>query len=403
MRQTFHVLIVDRHADQALATWHGSRWLLPVLTCHERVRAGAALVRWACQRGVRGELVGQWVGRVTSNGTDWLAVISATTTPDTPGLAWTPLDRLANASSLIDYQGWAVTNTLERGSQPSVAGPFGRLAWPDEVKSWIGRSVGATPGTLVPYRVTAHAVVLGVETAHGRVYFKGLAPDRTGEARLTPVLAALAPLSFARTLAIDARADGSIWWLTGACPGEGGRGSEHVARHLARLQRRVMASGPVIRELQAIDLADAARWASALAGDRRCGAAIAYALERVVNAPVPESWIPMDLDPTNVLVTGEHVRFIDLDDSFFGPAPLAMAVFARRCRDESLYAIYQRSWVPPLDAVEWPAFELMATVFESWRGWQRVKRNTERGDVSGALEPATRRIRDRLLRASQRA
>jgi hypothetical protein len=112
-----------------------------------------------------------------------------------------------------------------------------------------------------------------------------------------------------------------------------------------------------------------------------------------------DSWIPMDLDPTNALVDGSDVRFIDLDDSYLGPAPLAMAVFANRCRDRSLARIYEQCWSPRLAPVDWPAFAIAAAVIDAWLGWQRLQRNLERGEVRGAVGVAAQRTRDRLVRA----
>src|SRR4051812_3215820 len=61
--------------------------------------------------------------------------------------------------------------------------------------------------------------------------------------------------------------------------------------------------------------------------------AIDRAVEDVLAAGLPDRWIPLDLDPANVLLDDDgNVAFIDLDDSYIGPAPLAIASFARRIR-----------------------------------------------------------------------
>lgn len=404
MQQVLHLLIVDRDRGSALAAWFGTRWLLPVLTCHERARAGAMAVRWAVEHGMACEVAGQWLGRVETAGTDWLLIMRATTcsSPDA-SLKWTPLESLLSAMSLIEYQGWAVRRSLECDSLPSLPGPFGNLTWVDDVKAWIGGSSGACCRALTPYRVTPYEVVLGADTRCGRVYLKGLTDERADEAGLTKTLALIAPNSFARTLAIERRPGDSVWWSTAECPGRPAENPAVVAWALARVQRRVMASGPVRRELDDLNIDAAVQWACDFVDDASCAKTIREHAHVVVTANVPESWIPMDLDPTNVLVdeSGE-VRFIDLDESYFGPAPLAMATFANRCRNTSIYRVYQQAWSPPLTDVHWRAFEVVAAVLEAWRGWQRVERNTRRGEVHGALDLAARRIRERLARVSHR-
>src|SRR6185437_656019 len=117
-------------------------------------------------------------------------------------------------------------------------------------------------------------------------------------------------------------------------------------------------------------------------------------------AGVQQSWIPMDLDPTNALVDDRGaVRFIDADDSFLGPAPLAMAVFAARCGDRSVHRTYEQSWSPALSGLDWAAFERVAIVVQSWLAWTRLERNVARGDVFVDREFAMARTRARLDKA----
>jgi len=404
MQQVLHLHIVDRDRGAALAAWYGKRWLLPVLICGERARAALVVATWAAEHGVPCDLAGQWLGRVGPDATDWLMVMRAApfSRAADPKLEWSPLADLTSTASLDNYQGWAVAACLEHGSLPSVPGPFGNLTWLDDVKAWISAAAGTVARAVTPYRVSAHEVVLGAETRCGPVYFKGLRAERACEARLTRAMAALAPASFARTLAVEERADGSVWWLAAGCPGQPGDDGNLAAGALARLQRRVIGSGPVLRELRRLDLDAVTTWASGFIDDAASGGAIQRCVERAANASVPESWIPMDLDPTNVLVDGGEVRFIDLDDSYLGPAPLAMAVFSRRCRDASLYRTYEHSWFPPLSGIDWSAFEVTAAVVDAWLGWQRVERHTCRGEVHGALDLAATRTRERLSRCVHR-
>jgi hypothetical protein len=108
----------------------------------------------------------------------------------------------------------------------------------------------------------------------------------------------------------------------------------------------------------------------------------------------------MDLDPTNILTDGEsRVRFIDVDHSFLGPAPLAMATLVMRCGDRTVYRTYEQSWSPRLTDVDWEAFETAATVIQAWLGWKRLKGNIARGEVYVDGNLAAERTRQRLARA----
>jgi hypothetical protein len=272
--------------------------------------------------------------------------------------------------------------------------------------------MGSAVAALTPYRVGAHEVVLGADCAHGRVYFKGLTGERAAEARLTEALAAVAPDSFARTLALDRRADGTVWWLTAACPGQSGSEAHRAAETLAQVQQHVLAMG-ARPELAVLDLETAAHWASALLGDSPCGAPVRQRCADVMRADVPATWIPMDLDPSNILIDDEdRVRFIDVDDSFLGPAPLAMATLALRCGDRTLlsargarpsgraiYRTWELTWTSPLTGLDWAAFETAATVVQSWLGWNRLERNVARGEVYVDRDLAAERTRQRLARS----
>jgi hypothetical protein len=435
MRQLLHLLVVHPERRAALATWRGTRWLLPMLCCHERARAESLMSRWLAGQALSGDVIGQWLGRMTSNadGIDWLAVISAAADPRTTppsGLRWTPLEALRSSSALMDYQHWAVQKATQTSDLPAVNGPFGSLTWLDQVKKWLNDVAGLPDaGHVTPYRVSSHEVVLGIPTGRGRVYFKGLAPDRAIEATITSRLSALAPECFARTVALETRADGVVWWLADACPGLPltqclfGDTASRVACACADVQRRVtaMAGGGAL-ELPKLSLSTAAAWSIRLleASDlpeenvAACAAAIERACRRVSLADVPQSWIPLDLDPENVLLDDRGaVRFIDLDDSFLGAAPLAIATFASRtsrvqidrgcnlASKASLYRAYERAWLTAkFGGCDWTSFEIVSAVLEAFLGWTRIVRNTGRGEVHGVLHLAAARIAQRLARSA---
>ena len=404
MRQILHLLIVDRDRRTALAGRYGSRWLLPVIACGETTRAALLAARWCAQRGIGSDVAGQWLGRVGRDATDWLVAIpgrSRDRNPDST-FEWISLDALSSDASVLDYQTWAIARSSRGCALPLVDGPFGNLDWPEAVRAWIGESTGSPPSAWTPYRVSAHEVVLGAETARGRVYFKGLTADRASEAALTQTLAALAPDSFAHTLALDRPGDGSTWWLTGECAGRPER-TYLAGPALARIQRMTAMAEDRLA-LQSLDVETAAAWAGALADDPATTAAIRRACGTTAGAGLPRAWMPMDLDPANVLVDDHGaVRFIDVDDSFFGPAPLAMAILAQRSGGGAPYRAYEESWLPSLRAVDWPAFEIASTVVQFWLGWKRLERNIARGEVFIDGDLASARVRARLIRAIDRS
>lgn len=433
MPQLLHLLVVDATRAATLVKWFGSRWLLPGLSCPERARAGLWAIAWAERQGLAVDVVGQWLGRVTSteDGIDWLVVVrtrqDASIKPPA-ALSWMPLDRLTSGA-LLPYQQWAVDHLTRSAGLPSVAGPFGAFTWPDEVTAWV-REIAPAFCTLpaVPLRITAHEVVIGFSDGRGRIYFKGLAPDRSDEARITTALSRLAPDSFSRTRALETRPDGSVWWLAEECPGSAPDGHMPIGRAVglaqasAGVQQRIAARLPATSLLPPLSFASAFEWGSGLLRNAspagRADAAcrmLERAIQHVRSAPVPGSWVSLDLDPRNVLVDDAGaVRFIDLSDSFAGPAPLALAALARRitlASDDSLkwpaalerfQRAYEQAWVPQLRPVDWQMFDAVAGLFDAYLGWKRVLKASERGEVHGAIDLAARRL-SRQLEGALRA
>src|SRR5262249_60149572 len=163
--------------------------------------AGSPRARWARDRRPPGRVGGRGRGRAAPDGRamDWLVVVAAGRGQEAAaGTRWTPLTDL-KGSSLVAYQSWALERAI-RADFPAVAGPFGSITWLDDAIQWIKDLAGPACGSITCYRATPHEVVLGVESARGIVYFKGLSPDRAIEATLTSTLSAALPQSFARTV-----------------------------------------------------------------------------------------------------------------------------------------------------------------------------------------------------------
>jgi hypothetical protein len=433
MQQSLHLLVVDLERREAVAARYGGKWILPILRTPERARAGPLLLEWASQHGIAGLVAGQWLGCVapSSDTVDWLAVVDARAKDPAGGAAsleWRSLASLAASTAWLTYQQWAIGRVLSTSDLPAVVGPFGTMTWTRDVQGWVEEVTGPLPsGTLdavVPHRVTAYEVVLEFRTTRGPVYFKGLSSDRAFEARLAAKLADIAPKSFARTLALSTRPDRTVWWLMEACPGSTLAAcltcarAAHVAAAYAHIQQRTMnvVEDGRLGGLVRLELSPMAAWAAALLRETgqqgpsdQCAAAVAAiddACERASHADVPHSWMSADFDPTNVLIDGDDVRFIDLDDCALGPAPIAVSTFAKRitrleisCGHE-LYGNYERAWNPALNVHgRWRDFETVATLVECYHAWGRVKMKTEREEIHGALEPARVALARRLARA----
>jgi hypothetical protein len=428
MQQLLHLLVVDRDRRTVLAAWHDARWLLPLISCPETVRSGPRVLRWAAERDLRGSVAGQWLGRVTPDGAaiDWLLVVDvrATSPNAPPGLCWASRDALASSPSLLEYQQWAIRRATKVDGSLAVAGPFGSLTWPEDVTAWACDAAGvACVESVIPHRTSPHHVVLALSTLRGYFYFKGLGSECASEPSTTATLSSLAPDRFARTRALESRSNLSTWWLTEACPGQAlarrpsADGAARVAAACADVQRRVLTSGAI--GIPCIDLSSAEAWAMEVFEDSDvgadsgpCRAATARAFRTASRNDVARSWIPLDLDPENVILDEDGgVRFIDLDDSFVGPAPLALATFARRVARlqvasqidvgpaDELYLAYAEAWpMGVLMGCERIDFEIVSTVLEAHLGWSRVMKCAARGEVAGALDSIRARLARRLVR-----
>lgn len=165
-----------------------------------------------------------------------------------------------------------------------------------------------------------------------------------------------------------------MWWLMDACPGRELAMSfslervTRVARAYAQVQHHIGGAlvGVCGDAMPRFDAGSLPGWMrSMFDGDLKesltdaVASAAATWCADVGRACVPASWVALDLDPTNVLVDEDAVRFIDLDDAMFGPAPFGIATFVRRCtsrlrRDPAhgdatgLLDAYSQVWQPRL-------------------------------------------------------
>src|SRR5262245_36295852 len=111
MREFLHLLVVDRERGMAAAAAYDGRWFLPIVCGPSRARAAPLVLEWLARRGMGGDVLGQWLGRVAPDGRaiDWLmAVASDARTNAGSGLRWIPLHALRSSPSLMEYQQWAL-------------------------------------------------------------------------------------------------------------------------------------------------------------------------------------------------------------------------------------------------------------------------------------------------------
>lgn len=426
MRQTLHLLILDADRRCALVAWHGGRWMLPIVDLPERVRAPSTVPDWMSSRGLHGRVVGQWMGRLARNeeAVDWLVVayvLNGTGGSPSTTLAWTPLSTLLSSAHVLDYQRWALAAASPAGEEPVTEGPFGHTHWHDEAEQLICHATGRArhEGMLISYRVSSSDVVLEYRAGDARYFLKGLARHRVREATLTMKMYEMAPGAFARTAAFVTRPDGSAWWLMEACPGTPlaehlTRGaSTAVAVAYARVQLQVLSCPSTLSALPVLDLVQLSAWAEGIFEKAQrheqagyCRAAVNAACEAIESGGVPRSWIAADLDPSNVLVSGDAIWFIDLDDALLGPAPIGVSTFVRRVRALGLgcadgaHRAYERAWPSsPRIVHSWPACRLLSVVLECSLGWQRLLRKTANGEVYDMIDAARRLTAARLAKA----
>jgi hypothetical protein len=423
MLQHLHFLVVDRVKREVIARTIEHGWMLPLMRCHGRVRAGFAIRSWMHDRRVIGTMIGQWLGRLTPSrdAIDWLAVAVAAARAECRlgnGCGWIPIDRLHSTPALIGYQQWAFDRVMATGEDPCVSGPFGSSRWLDEARHrwldgarhrWLDQAchrwLAEARHDPVVYRAGPHEVVFG-NGAGPDVFCKGLSHDRIVESDLTIALAERRPEAFAETLERHTRADGSCWWVTARCPGAPldcsptAERVAHAAAGLANTQARLVEVSSHI--CPALDLDAIRSWASATIGP-----ALDESFDAVTGSNIARSWTPLDLDPSNVFIDESRVRFIDLDDSFFAPAPLAMAVLAARLRRLGLtslcglaYRVYETAWRDSgAPSAEWRHFERVAAVAEAYLAWNRALKMTERGEIVDVLDV----VRDQMTEALRRA
>lgn len=422
MMQTLHLLVVDAERGRTLVAQHGSRWLLPMLSLPESARAGPTLAAWGASVGINTRICGQWLGRLrpVGDGVDWLTVLTALADaqPLRGDVGWAPFEVIRDKTALHDYQRWAVDSAFANGEQPCVSGSFGRLTWWAAVNQWASIVLmrDLSDADVQVHRATNSEVVVEWRLDGRRWFCKGLTPNRSREAWLTMRLGAAEPDVFARTCGHSRREDGSLWWLMEECKGRSLseactlERTITVAAACSAVQHRTQALCTEVLGEAALDLDDLARWAGEATRGRERRSFTQGAVERgcgqVCRAQHPTAWVAGDLDPANVILEGDRVRFIDLDEAILGPAPLSLATFARRVGGDRawrrrLFEPFAATWdLPPLSDETLAAYDLVSRLVECRSAWEQAARNDELGHTVGVLEFARRQIATRVERCA---
>ena len=384
MHQLLHLLIVDRSRRRAAVQTFGGRWLLPAIACGERVRATVAGTRWLQDRSLPGTVVGQWKGWIGPEGTtvDWLMPALLDTVDVPHGCVWLAIDALRSSRAVLEYERWAIDSVVGAGGAVGVHGPFGTLSWIDEITGWVSNAVRSRCEPVRCFRASPHEVVLEYSCQGRTLYFKGLAQDCAVRAVAEEAAERAAPSAFPVTIARELRPDGSTWRLTTRCAGDplrrrlDGAQTRRVVADVERLQRSFQGDARLLTALPQLDLdrvRATAAWLRARQGFPADTSYLDSAFEEA--RAIAPGWAPLDLDPANVFATDRAFQYFDLD-AHLAPRPLATAIFRAR--------------VGQLEAGD--KFRVIAKIVELTMGWERVRRNVDRGELSGYVSTVERRI-----------
>jgi len=171
--------------------------------------------------------------------------------------------------------------------------------------------------------------------------------------------------------------------------------------------------------LPAVDLGDLSRWGRALLRESSRPEAMEVherSIERAcaaVDSIGVESMIHTDLDPSNVFLRGDEVRFIDLNEMHRGPLPLIASMFAERLVRSSqgpdehrqlaqaIYYTYESTWPAPFRMKPhlWPALEIVSALFAAHLGWTRVQTKVRHGEIRGVDALVRSTLAKKVVRA----
>jgi len=385
MRYWTHLITLDSSGTHVLVRRSRAGWLLPYFTLEHRGRVSLEVKDRLAKCGLAVVLIHE--ARIPADSTPddstevdvhWYALAQATGEGSVhDDLQLASIDDLAPGAAVLPVQHRGLRLALDRFTNPVA--PFDSRAGVDRVHQWVADHVAAAGRTSthppILFRFQRYTRVVAYPTDGRSAYYKGGSPAIDAEARLTQALHGLAPECFAGTLAYEPAGD----WLQNAVTGRflppkelTVSHAEAIGRTLAQIQQKAAASDAVRTALDGRNI-DESRLVQAVGRVARLVQqrspetidglpSFAEQIEETVSASyrrllaldLPSTWIHADLWFPNALFDADKVTFIDLENGFYGPAPLPLwrlgATFVEHATDGSR-----------LDAAATDAF------VESWR------------------------------------
>jgi hypothetical protein len=373
----YHVAALDRAFTSVVVSTPPGGWILPFTTVHRTERVPPAIDRLLKRLDLTGQLIHEdAVVYDAARALNHAYCAVAVDTPTLPeGLMWRSISSLTSSGALLPIQHEMLTLCLARLRCPTE--PFDACDHLHAITSWVTTQLNARGleivGAPVRYRATRSDSVIEFETTAGRAYFKGGAWRWQDEVRLAQALAQCAPEHVPYTIAADPE---RCWWLTLNTDGQSLdlRTADddllvQVVELIASLQQKVLDEPHVLQVLSdrpltarrlreawdtlcamamATTTARSATTSSRADADQDADADITQAQIDLVHscvadtcdvleaASLPPTWIHSDLWSPNIVVRpGRQIYFVDLEDYYLGPPPLALYRLLRDIRQTS--------------------------------------------------------------------
>ena len=332
------VIALDARGHGALATPTPVGWILPTVRTHDAARITDDVRHLVERAGIDCVVVHEaWLPVGAGEKPDprrYCVVVAASdAAAGAKGpVQWIDLDSLLTSRPAFPAQLQGLRICLDRMRHPVA--PFDQQTSTEASRRWIDEALEqcgrARSGPIRLLGCDRFYRVAEVPTHAGPVFFKGGDPSVLAEARMTALVADVAPGHAARTLAIDPRG----WWLMDGLAGQSlaaGCQKQDVLvalTTLATIQRRLafdpsaeLTLGPPVRLdnlCAAVDLTleEFAPTASVATAVRHNCDLLKAALDSCQQIPL--TWVHGDLAPANVLSFQGRIAFIDLNASIRG-------------------------------------------------------------------------------------